>query len=70
MMEKFQERLRICRKNLRKSQQEVAAETGLVYRTYRRYECGEIEPTLTPLLKLADYFGVSLDYLTGRIDEE
>lgn len=30
------------------------------------YEHGACEPTLSKLEKIADYFGVSLDYLSGR----
>lgn len=69
-MDVFQERLRACRKKMNKSQEEAAAEMELSYRSYRRYESGESEPTLTPLVRLADYFGVSLDYLTGRSDDD
>ena len=68
-MEIFQKRLRECRKKMKKTQQEVASETGVEYRMYRRYECGESDPTIGPLVRLADYFNVSLDYLTGRVDE-
>lgn len=64
----FQERLRLCRKKTGKTQEQVAAEMSLPYRSYRRYELGESEPTLTPLAKLADYYGVSMDYLAGRTD--
>lgn len=69
MREIFCARLRECRTQMNKTQIEVAKETEIVYRTYRRYECGEMSPTLEPLVKLADYFNVSLDYLTGRVDE-
>ena len=68
-MEIFQERLRKCRKQMNKKQEEVARETGLSLRTYCRYECGEMSPTLDRFIKLADYYGVSLDYLAGRVDE-
>ena len=68
-MEIFQSRLRECRKKMKKSQQEIASAIGVNYRMYRRYECGESDPTIEPLVKLADYFNVSLDYLTGRVDE-
>lgn len=68
-MKIFQERLRECRERMNKSQADVASGTGIAYRMYRRYECGESDPTLEPLVKLADYFNVSLDYLTGRVDE-
>lgn len=39
-------------------------------RTYQRYENAEREPDATALLALADYFGVTTDYLLGRTDEE
>ena len=68
-MKIFQERLRECRKRMKKSQDDVASAIGVNYRMYRRYECGESDPTIEPLVKLADYFNVSLDYLTGRTDE-
>ena len=68
-MKIFQERLRECRKRMNKSQEDVASDIGIAYRMYRRYECGESDPTIEPLVKLADYFHVSLDYLTGRTDE-
>ena len=40
----------------------------MIYRTYRRYESGETEPTISIALQLADFFQVSLDYLSGRTD--
>ena len=67
-MSVFQERLRQCRQSVGLNQQEMAAELGIVFRSYRRYECGDSEPTLSTLVKLADYFQVSLDYLAGRTD--
>ena len=36
--------------------------------TISRYETGEREPGINELIKLADYFGVSVDYLIGRTD--
>ena len=68
-MKIIQERLRECRERMNKSQADVASAIGIAYRMYRRYECGESDPTIEPLVKLADYFDVSLDYLTGRVDE-
>lgn len=69
-MSNFQERLRTCRKSAALSQEQMAKELDIVFRSYRRYECGETEPTLSVLIKCADYFGVSLDYLAGRTDEK
>ncbi|MCI2055866.1 MAG: helix-turn-helix domain-containing protein [Oscillibacter sp.] len=36
---------------------------------YRRYEKGEREIPVGILLKLADYYHVSTDYLLGRTDD-
>lgn len=66
----FRERLRLCRAQSGKTQQEVAKETSISYSTYRRYERqGGTEPTLSDAARLADFFGVSLDYLAGRTDQ-
>ena len=65
-MEEFVQRLRQCRKEKGLKQQELADELGIIYRTYRRYEAGETEPDISTAVKLADFFGVSLDYLSGR----
>ena len=68
-MPTFQERLRQLRKGTGLNQRDMAKELALVFRSYRRYECGESEPTLSTLNSLADYFHVSLDYLAGRTDD-
>ena len=68
-MKVFEERLLQCRNNIHKTQHDVAKEAGLNFRTYCRYERGEAEPTLPPLVKLANYFHVSLDYLAGLTDD-
>ena len=46
----------------------MAEMLGVVQRTYQKYETGEIDPPLSKLLALADYFDCSLDYLVGRSD--
>lgn len=57
-------------KSLRKSkgirQQTIADYLGISRPTYSRYESGEREPDQNTLTRLADYFGVSVDYLIGR----
>lgn len=50
-------------------QKDIAASIGLSLRAYQYYEKGQKEPTLSTLLRLADYFDVSLDYLVGRSDD-
>lgn len=48
------------------SQTDLAARLGVKPCTVSRWESGEKVPELTTLLKLADVFGVTLDYLLGR----
>lgn len=48
------------------TQFEVAVATGIQPQSLSAYERGRNVPTLAKLQKLADYYGVSLDALTGR----
>ena len=50
-------------------QKDIAEAISIHIRTYQRYEQGEREIPSSVLIKLADYFDVSLDYLVGRSDE-
>lgn len=68
-MSKFNERLKDCRKKNQLRQEDVCAKTGIAYSTYRRYERGGSEPTLSDAACIADLFNVSLDYLAGRSDD-
>ena len=65
-MNGFPERLKACRKRLHVSQEIVAVNCKISFSTYRRYETGEREPSLSTLCAFADYFGVTLDQLAGR----
>lgn len=47
---------------------DMAANLDLSYRNYQRYENGDIDIPCTKLIALADFFGVSVDYLVGRTD--
>lgn len=44
---------------------EVAEAIGLSKGTLSKYQNGEVEPRISTAAKLAEYFGVTLDYLTG-----
>ncbi len=44
----------------------MAVQCGMSSMSYRRYESGEREPSLSKLCVLADYFGITLDQLAGR----
>ena len=47
-------------------QKEVAAVLNVSQNTYSQYENGVIELTAPNLVKLADLYSVSIDYLLGR----
>ena len=67
-MKIFQERLIEQRKLNKLTQRQVAEFLGIAQPSYIRYENGSSQPTLETLVKLADYFDVSVDYLLGRTD--
>ncbi|MBP3632539.1 MAG: helix-turn-helix transcriptional regulator [Oscillospiraceae bacterium] len=66
----YQRRLRDLREDHDKTQQQIADILGTSQTMYARYERGANELPLRHLLTLADYYGVSVDYLLGRSDEE
>ena len=47
-------------------QREVAEYLGVSQNTYSQYETGVISLTAEILIKLSDYYGVSIDYLLDR----
>lgn len=68
-MEIFAQRLKELRKEKRKKQTEMAEFLKVSPRSYQYYESATFYPEVPSLIKLADYFEVSLDYLLGRTDE-
>ena len=60
------QRLLKLRKESGLTQQQVANIIQITLRQYQRFEKGEQKPGYDNLIKLADCFQVSLDYLTGR----
>ena len=68
-MSNFAERIRELRKERGLKQREMAEICGIKLRGYQCYEYGTGYPEVPGLVFLADYFGVSLDYLMGRKDE-
>lgn len=48
------------------SMSEFCNDTGINFSTYQNYETGKRIPTADILIKLADFYGVSVDYLLGR----
>ena len=59
-------RLKQIRKERKISQLKLALDLHMNQNTISRYENLEREADYETLIKFADYFGVSLDYLLGR----
>ena len=69
-MELFPERLKDLRLEKNVTQRAIAAYLNITDTAYGFYEQGKNYPNMEVLLKIADYFGVSLDYLMGRDDKK
>ena len=65
----YQRRLRDLREDHDKTQQDIADILGTSQTMYARYERGANGLPLRHLLTLAEYYGVSADYLLGRSDK-
>ena len=65
-MSTFSDRLKELRKSKSATQKNMADLLEITERNYQRYEYGLVDPTASNVSKLADYFGVSVDYLLGR----
>ena len=63
-------RLKKLRKEKNISQLKLALDLNMNQNTISRYENGEREADYETLIKFADYFDVSLDYLLGRSDKQ
>lgn len=64
----YYRRIRDLREDHDLMQKEIAAVLGIQQTVYSRYERGFQTIPLEHLIKLADYYQVSTDYLLGRTD--
>ncbi|MBE6696846.1 MAG: helix-turn-helix transcriptional regulator [Ruminococcaceae bacterium] len=62
-------RLKKLRKARKISQLKLALDLNMNQNSISRYETGEREADYETLIKFADYFDVSLDYLLGRTEK-
>ena len=69
IMPGFSERVKELRKEKRWKQKEMAELLGCSERNYQKMEYGHMNVPGLTLIKLADFFEVSLDYLVGRSEE-
>lgn len=65
----FARRLAALRASERLTQQQLAEVLGITKAAVGNLEHGRKKPSIEVAYALADYFGVSLDYLCGRSDE-
>ena len=61
-------RLKELRRKKGISQLKLAMDLGMNQNSISRYETGEREADYATLIRLADYFDVSIDYLLNRTD--
>ena len=66
----YTKRIRDFREDNDKTQQEVADYLSTSQTMYARYERGANELPIRHLIKLADFYGVSTDYILGRTDNQ
>lgn len=64
----FGERLRELRKEKGLNQIELAKSVGVGKSIISLWEINECEPTLSKLIALSKFFGVTIDYLAGLED--
>lgn len=64
-MNEFKNRIRDLREDMDLRQIDVALATGIDQKTLSNYETGKTNPDSSSLIRLADFFGVTIDYLVG-----
>ena len=67
-MKIFAQRIKELRNEKKQKQSDMAELLGIKLRAYQYYESGTHYPEVPNLIKLADYFEVTTDYLLGRSD--
>ena len=58
--------LKQARLNNKSTQKQIADMLGIAEVSYRRYEINQRKPSIDVLIKLANFYNISLDELVGR----
>ena len=66
----YQSKIRDLREDCDKTQKELAEYLQIHQTTYSDYELGRLNVPVPVLHKLADLYGVSIDYLLGRTNQK
>lgn len=69
MTNNFSNNLKVLRKEYKLSQDDLASHLNLSSKTISSWEKGRSEPKINMLLKLSDYFNVTLDELIKGMEE-
>lgn len=69
-MKKYQNIIRSIRKDRALSQAEVAKILGTTQQHYSKYELNLSEMPIKVLVRLADHYGVTTDFLLGRVGQK
>lgn len=64
----FCQKLLQLRSEKKVTQEAVATACGMTLRQYHRFEKGEQKPGFDNLRNMADFYGVSVDWLMGRTE--
>ena len=70
MNEILSKRLKECRIERNLKQWQVAVYCDITEKAYQNYELMTREPKLEILIRIANFYEVSLDYLTGRTNKK
>ena len=65
----FNDRIKALRKERGMTQGQTAQALSITLRNYQRIEADGNTPNYINLVRLADFFDVSMDYLAGRTDK-
>ena len=63
-------RIKDLREDCDMNQTEMAKLLGMSQTGYSKYETGENDIPTQILIRLADFYGTSVDYLLGRVDKK
>lgn len=62
----YYQRIRDLREDADLTQDKLVQKLGMHKTTYTNYEQGKREPPFSFIIRLADFYGVSTDYIAGR----
>ena len=66
IMKKVGESIKLARMERNKTVYDIEKEVGLSHQSQYKWESGETEPSIVSCIKLAEYYGITLDELVGK----